>query len=273
MQDPVFILLLASCAALVGAFAGFLAGLLGVGGGIVIVPMLYVALDILDVDESVRMHTAVATSLATLIPTAWNSMRSHRKRGAVDDEFLKSWGPWILVGAVAGVLLGGGAKPAVLTGIFGGVALIVAIHMAVVSGDARVADGLPGRVGRVPMALGIGGFSALMGIGGGTLAVPLLTLFNYPIRRAIGTSSAVGLIVGIPGAIGFAVAGWGVPDRLPLSLGYVSLVGFAMLAPTQTLMAPIGARTAHTIPQAAMRRVFALFLAIVAARMLWSALD
>ncbi len=272
MQDPVFLLLLATTAALVGAFAGLLAGLLGVGGGVVIVPMLYVALGFLDVEESVRMHTAVATSLATLVPTAWNSMRSHRRRGAVDDAFLKSWGPWILAGAVAGVLLGGGAKPAVLTGVFGAVALMVAVHMALVSGDARIADSLPKGVGRVPLAFGIGGFSAVMGIGGGTLSVPLLTLFNYPIRRAIGTASAVGLIVGIPGAVGFAIAGWGAPDRLPLSLGYVSLVGFLMLAPTQTLMAPIGARMAHAIPQAAMRRVFAGFLAIAAARMLWSAL-
>ncbi|ROP90955.1 putative membrane protein YfcA [Stella humosa] len=271
MQDPLFLVTLALCAALVGAFAGFLAGLLGVGGGIVIVPMLYMALGLLDVDESVRMHTAVATSLATLIPTAWNSMRSHRAKGAVDDQFLRSWGPWILTGACVGILLGGGAKPAVLTAVFGLVALVVAIHMAVVSGEARVADRLPEGAARIPMAVGIGGFSAIMGIGGGTLAVPLLTLFNYPIRRAIGTSSAVGLIVGIPGAIGFAIAGWGVPDRLPWSLGYVSLVGFIMLAPTQTLMAPVGARLAHAIPQAAMRRVFAAFLAIVSLRMLWSA--
>lgn len=271
MQDPAFILLLAISAACVGAVAGLLAGLLGVGGGIVIVPMLYVALGFLQVDESVRIHTAVATSLATLVPTAWNSMRSHRKRGAVDDAFLKAWGPWILVGSIAGVALGGGAKPAVLTTVFGAIALVVAIHMALVSAETRVADHLPKGVGRVPMALGIGGFSTLMGIGGGTLAVPLLTLFNYPIRRAIGTSSAVGMIVGIPGAVGFAIAGWGEPDRLPLSLGYVSLVGFLMLAPTQTLMAPVGARLAHAIPQAAMRRVFALFLGIVATRMLWNA--
>lgn len=271
MTEPLFLLTLAASAGVVGAFAGFLAGLLGVGGGIVIVPMLYIALGILQVDESVRMHMAVATSLATLIPTAWNSMRSHRAKGAVDDAFLKAWGPWILVGAAIGILIGGGARPAVLTGVFGIVAMVVAVHMAVVSGETRIADRIPTGPGRIPLAFGIGGFSAIMGIGGGTLAVPLLTLFNYPIRRAIGTSSAVGLIVGIPGAIGFAVAGWGVPERLPWSIGYVSLVGFALLAPTQTLMAPVGARLAHTIPQAAMRRMFAAFLAIVSARMLWSA--
>ena len=270
MTDPLFLLALAASAGVVGSVAGFLAGLLGVGGGIVIVPMLYIALGLLGVEESVRMHTAVATSLATLVPTAWNSMRSHRAKGAVDNAFLKSWGLWILAGAAIGILVGGGAKPAILTAVFGFVAMAVALHMAFVSGEARVADGLPAGVGRVPMALGIGGFSAIMGIGGGTLAVPLLTLFNYPIRRAIGTSSAVGLIVGIPGAIGFILAGWGEPDRLPFSLGYVSLVGFVLLAPAQTLMAPIGARLAHTIPQAIMRRVFAAFLAIVAARMLWS---
>lgn len=273
VADPTFLALLALSAAFAGGIAGFIAGLLGVGGGVVIVPTLYVALDLLGVTDAVRIHTAVATSLATLIPTAWSSARAHRRRGAIDEAMLRRWGAWILLGAIAGTALGGLARPEILTGTFGVVALAVALQMGLLPAGARVADGIPEGIGRVPIALGIGGFSAIMGIGGGTLAVPILSLFNYPIRRAIGTASAIGLLVGVPGTIGFVIAGWGVPDRLPYSLGYVSLVGFLLLAPTQTLMAPVGARVAHTIPQGAMRRVFAAFLALVAARMLWSAFD
>jgi len=272
MTDPAFLVLLALAAAVVGAVAGTVAGLLGVGGGIVVVPLLYLALGLLGVDGDVRMHVAVATSLATLVPTAWSSSRAHHRRGAVDLAFLRSWGPWILAGSVAGAVAGGHARPEILTLVFGVVALAVAAYMGFVGPERRIADTPPSGAGCAVLAASIGGVSVMMGIGGGTVAVPTLTLFNYPIRRAIGTASAIGLLVGVPGAVGFVLAGLGVPDRPPWSLGYLSLPGFLLLAPAQALAAPWGARLAHSLPQPVVRRLFGAFLAVAAARMLYAAL-
>ena len=252
-----------------GAIGGVLAGLLGVGGGIVIVPVLYHLFGLLGIDDAVRMHVAVGTSLATIIPTAIMSTRAHHARGAVDTGLLREWGPFIALGVVIGAVLSGFAPAFALTLIFGVVALLVAAHMGLGRKDAALAASLPGRLWRRLIASVIGFFSVLMGIGGGTLSVPILTAFSYPIRRAVGTAAAIGLIIAIPGAIGAILFGLDIPNRPPFSLGYVSLVGFALIVPATMATAPLGARIAHTINQALLKRLFALFLFITGLRMLW----
>lgn len=253
-----------------GIVAGVLAGLLGVGGGIVIVPMLFHLFTLLGVDDSVRMHVAVGTSLATIIPTSISSIRSHMARGSVDVSLLKRWGPWVFLGVLAGTALGGAVKGSVLTGVFAAVGLLVAANMAFRKEGWTLRESLPGRAAQGVMATVIGLISVMMGIGGGTLSVPTLSAFAYPIRRAVGTASAIGLIIGVPGALGFLAAGWGAEGLPPGTVGYVNLIGFALIVPCTVLAAPWGARIAHTINPRKLRLAFAVFLFATAVRMIWS---
>lgn len=268
--DPQFLILFAGGILLAGVVAGILAGLLGVGGGIVIVPVLFNVFLLLGIDDAVRMHLAVGTSLATIIPTSVMSARAHFRRGGIDVALLKSLGPAIFVGVLAGTVLGGNVRGEVLTAVFAVIALLVAANMAFRKEGMIIAETLPTGLTRIVMGLGVGVFSVMMGIGGGTLTVPLLTAFNYPIRRAVGTASAIGFIIGVPGAIGFVVAGMGAANLPPLSLGYANLIGFALIVPATMMMAPVGARIAHTIPPHALRLAFAFFLLVTSARMFWS---
>lgn len=250
-----------------GAIAGLLAGMLGVGGGIVIVPVLFHLFGVLDLPDNTAMHMAVGTSLATIIPTSISSMRSHRKRGSIDDDLLKIWAVPVFIGSALGVLISAQVAGVVLSTVFAVIATLVALNMLSRDG-IKVAERMPeGKTANGAMAFGIGTFSAMMGIGGGTLTVPTLSAFNYDIRKAVGTASAIGLAISIPGGIGFVLAGWDVPDRPPLSLGYVNLVGFFLIFPATVLAAPIGARIANTINRVWLRRAFALFLGVTAVRM------
>lgn len=259
--------LLAGATLAAGLLAGFVAGLLGVGGGIVVVPALFQAFTMLEVDPAVRMHLAVGTSLATIVPTGLRSAVAHRRRGAVDPALLRTWGAPVFLGAVAGSALSGVVEGGVLSGVFAVVALAVAVQMAALGPQARLADRLPGQPFRGLMGAAIGAVSAMMGIGGGTLSVPILSLYSYPIRKAVGTAAAIGLIIAVPGAAGFIVAGWQAPGLPALSLGYVNLIGFAVIVPSTVLAAPWGARVAHSIPQRALRLAFAGFLLVTSLRM------
>jgi uncharacterized membrane protein YfcA len=253
-----------------GVAAGFIAGLLGVGGGIVIVPVLYFVLGALGVDEEVKMHVAVGTSLSTIVFTSFASFRAHSRKGAVDFGLLRSWAPGIVAGVIIGSFLASIFSGEVLTAIFGTIALIVAIYMALSKPEWRVFAGLPAGILKHAVAAVIGTVSALMGIGGGTLSVPTLTLCGYPIHRAVGTAAAIGFAIGVPGTIGFIIAGWGREGLPPLSLGYVSLLGLILILPTSILLAPWGARAAHALPVRGLRIAFAAFLALTSARMLYS---
>jgi uncharacterized membrane protein YfcA len=257
---------------LVGAsiIAGIVAGLLGVGGGIVIVPVLYWLFTFIDFPEDLAMHMAVATSLATIITTSISSMRAHRKRGAVDFDLLKRWAPALAIGALAGGLAARVFEPAVLTGIFGTVGLLVAINLTIPK-PLVIAEHLPKTPIQVAIATVIGFVSSLMGIGGGTLGVPTMAAFSYPIHRAVGTASAFGLVISIPAVIGFVISGWDVPGRPPLSLGYVSLIATAIILPFTTYFAPLGARIAHALEPKLVKRAFAVFLTLTAIKMLLSA--
>jgi len=254
-----------------GFVGGIIAGLLGVGGGIVIVPVLDFALSIVGVDPAVRMHIAVATSLATIIPTSISSSRSHHKRGAVDIDILKNWGLAIFIGSVAGVILASRVGGNVLSIIFGVVALGAAAKMLLPLGDKRIADALPKGWAGKAIPFSIGGISSMMGIGGGTLSVPVLTLFNQPIHRAVGTAAFLGLVISLPATIAFIVTGWGNPLLPPGSLGFVNVIGFAIIAPVTYLSAPLGAKLAHALDKRHLAMAFGGFLFVVGFRMLWRA--
>lgn len=266
--DGLTLALLVGGMALTGMIAGVLAGLLGVGGGIVIVPVLFWVLTLLNVAPEYASHLAVATSLATIIPTSISSMRSHAKRGTVDKPLLRLWGAGVFAGALIGGLLAKVIPGDGLRALFGVVALAVAVNMAIPK-TLVIQDHLPVRawVNRAIAGV-IGVISALMGIGGGTLSVPTLTAFSFPPHRAVGTAAALGLLIAVPGVAGFIWAGWGIDDLPPGSLGYVSLPAAALIAPMSFLFAPLGARLAHALNPANLKRAFALFLAITALRML-----
>lgn len=260
--------LLVAGLALTGIVAGILAGLLGVGGGIVIVPVLYHVFSGIGIDEAVRMHLAVGTSLATIVATSMRSMRAHRAKGAVDADLLRGLALPIIAGVVLGSLIAGGVDGGALMAVFASVALIVAIHMAFGRESWRIADDFPAGFTRAAIGAVIGLISVLMGIGGGTLGVPILNLYNIPIHRAVGTATGFGLIIAVPGTIAMMMNGWGAPGLPPFSLGYVNLIGFALIVPTTILAAPWGARIAHAISRPALRRAFAVFLALTSLRMM-----
>jgi uncharacterized membrane protein YfcA len=251
-----------------GLFAGFLGGLLGVGGGIVIVPVLEFALQFAGVPAEQRMHVAVATSLATIIPTSIASARAHQRRGALDLSIARSWGPAMLIGALVGSLLATRAPVWVLTTVFGGVALIVAIKMTLPLDHVRWRESVPrGPVGALLSGV-IGIVSAMMGIGSGTISVPTMTLLGTPIHRAVGTAAFFGLLVSIPGTAGYLLA----QPQPPLpgwSIGLVSVIGVALIAPGAWLTAPLGARVAHALSPRTLSLAFGLFLLAVAGRMLY----
>lgn len=253
--------------ALTGIVAGVLAGLLGVGGGIIVVPVLYTLLGLLDIDEQVRMHVSVGTSLASIVVTSIVSARSHHRRGAVDVSLLKSWGPFIFSGSLLGTFLAGIVDGPVLSAIFAVIALLVAFYMAFAPEGFRIRDEIPKGAGGYFSGLSIGGISAMMGIGGGTLGVPYFSAFGYPVHRAVGTSAAIGLIVAVPATIGFVISGWGIPALPQASVGHVNLLGLALIAPFTSLTAPLGVRLAHFLSPRALKLAFAGFLFVTSLRM------
>lgn len=255
-----------------GAVAGVLSGLLGVGGGIVIVPVLFWVFGWLDVPPALGMQVAVATSLIAVAVTAYSSARAHHRRGAVDLKILRLWAPFMAVGALVGGTLAGIVSGRLLLGIFGTIALFVAWNMARPR-TRIIATELPQGFGAQPaMAGGVGLVSAMMGIGSGTLGVPLMTAFSVPVHRAVGTAAALGLVIGVPASLAMIVAGLGVEDRPPFSLGYSNLAAVALILPLSVACAPLGARIAHTLEPVWIKRAFAVFLLITSIRMLLSAL-
>lgn len=252
-----------------GAIAGVLAGLLGVGGGIVIVPVLIIVAEWFDIPQEVAMLTVVGTSLATIIPTSISSAIAHNRRGAIDRAILRGWIPAIFLGA----LLGGVASKTLgsdgLTLIFGAVALLVAVNLALPK-PMVLSDEPPSTcLGQSAVALPIGFVSALMGIGGGTLAVPAMTMMSVAVHRAVATASVFGLAIAVPAVGGFIWNGIGVVGRPPASLGFVNLPAAVILFSVSVLTAPVGARLAHVLSPRPLKLAFAAFLVVSGARMLW----
>jgi uncharacterized membrane protein YfcA len=255
-----------------GIVAGVLAGLLGVGGGIVIVPVLYHLFTMLGIDESVRMHVTVGTSLAAIIPTSIMSSRAHRKRGSLDIGLLKKLMPSVVVGVLLGSVASGFLSGRVLTAVFAVMAMLVAMNMAFKRDGFALGDGLPGPLGTSLIGGAIGGISTLMGIGGGTLSVPILNAFKTPMHTAVGTGATLGMVISLPGALSFLINGLGVPHLPPASIGYVNVLGMALIVPATMATTSWGARLAHAIDAKRLRQVFAVFLALTSLRMFYGLL-
>lgn len=256
-----------------GLFAGLIAGMFGVGGGIVIVPALYHAFGAVGVSDETRMHAAVATSLATIIATSARSVQAHAKRQSVDFTALRQWAPWIVLGALIGGMLARLVPADALSAVFAVGACLVAVRMARGGTVEPMFDDLP----RGPARAGIGGalgfVSSWMGIGGGVFGVVLMTLSGRPMHQAVGTAAGFGAAIGAPGALGFIIAGLGVDGRPPFSLGYVNGPGFLLIATLTVLTAPFGARLAHGLSRTLLQRLFAAGLSVVALQMGWEALS
>jgi uncharacterized protein len=255
-----------------GAVAGVLSGLLGVGGGIVVVPVLFWVLDVLGFPPELGMQVAVATSLTTVSLTALSSAKAHHRRGSVDMTLVWRWAPWMALGALMGGLVAGLISGQILLLVFGSIGLLVAWNFARPK-TLILADALPETLGAQPaMATGMGTISAMMGIGAGTLGVPLMTAFSVPVHRAVGTAATLGLVIGAPAALAMIVTGLNTPGRPPLSLGYVNMPAAALILPLSMICAPLGARLAHAMEPIWIKRAFAVFLCITAGKMLWTAL-
>lgn len=269
---PEQLLLLAGMVAVAGLGAGVLSGLLGVGGGIVIVPALEYAFGVVGVAADVRMHLAVGTSLATIVPTAIASARAHRRRGAVDAAIGARWAPPIALGAAGGALLATAVHGSVLAAVFGIAALVMGVRMFTNHDTRSAAWSRWAGVGRgriLPASIGF--ISAMMGIGGGTFSVPALTGLGTPVHRSVGTSAWLGLWIAIPAAAAYMVFGLGRAGLPTWSVGFVNLLALAVLLPCTVLMAPVGARIAHGLSRRGLSVAFGVFLSLVAVRMLYRA--
>ena len=269
-MDSLLLIAVAMLAA--GCVAGVLAGLFGIGGGIVLVPVLEAVLGFAGVDAAVRMHIAVATSLATIIPTSIVSARAHHRRGAVNLAIARRWFGFVFAGAILGAWIASQIDSRGLALIFALLASLVAVKMSLFPETRNLTQRVPASPLVAAIPASIGSLSAMMGIGGGILSVTALRLFNEPMHRAVGTAALFGLAISLPGTIGFMVTGLG-DERLPAgNLGFVSLVGFALLAPTTMLLAPVGARIAHALSARKLSIFFGLFLAIAAGRLFYRAI-
>ncbi|WP_114769334.1 sulfite exporter TauE/SafE family protein [Microvirga subterranea] len=257
-----------------GAITGILAGVFGVGGGALAVPVLYELFRMVGVPEEVRMPLCVGTSLAIIIPTSIRSFNAHRAKGAVDMSILRVWAVPVIVGVIMGSYVARYAPADLFKAVFVGVAGISAIRLLFGKDTWRFGLDMPSKPIMVIYGWIIGVLSALMGIGGGQLSNLFMTFYNRPIHQAVATSSGLGILISIPGAIGYIYAGWPraaeYPDvaalQFPLALGYVSLLGMVAFVPTSAWTAPLGVRLAHALSKRKLEVAFGIFLLIVCAR-------
>ena len=255
-----------------GVVAGLIAGLFGVGGGIVIVPILFWIFTSLNFPNEILMHMAIGSSLATIIPTSIASARAHYRRGSIDINVIKKWGFGMFLGALLGGFSGKFFSANELKYVFAFVAFIVALNMFIKK-PLKFSNKLPiSKIVNTFTSLIIGFVSSLMGVGAGTIGVPSLVSLSIPIHRAIGTAAALGLFISIPATIGLAFSGFNVPNRPPLSIGYVNLVAFFIMFPLTVFFAPIGVKIAHLINQRMLKIIFGIFLIITSTKMLISIL-
>ncbi len=258
---------LAALLAVSGLAAGFLAGIFGVGGGAILVPILYQVFGAVGIDESVRMHLAVGTSIAAILPTSIRSFLAHHSRGAVDTKLLRDWLVPVPIGAIAAALTAAAISSEGLRGVFAVLAALFGIRFVSGIGSGRgLGADIPGQPARTIIGASIGFLSTLMGVGGGIFTNTVMTLYRRPMLQAVATSSGVGVLISVPGTIAYIAAGWGNPDVGAFSAGFVNLLAVAMLVPTTVLAAPWGVRVAHALPRRRLEIAFGLFLLIAAGR-------
>jgi len=250
-----------------GIVTGLMAGLFGIGGGAVIVPVLYEIFRVLGVPDAVRMQLCVGTSLAIIVPTNIRSYLTHRAKGAVDHAVVKVWVRPALAGIVIGSVAAAYAPPAVFRLAFVIIAGAIAFKLLFGRDGWRIADDFPGQPGMSGFGLTIGLSSSLMGISGGSVANMIQTLYGRTMHQAVATSAALGVPISIAGTIGYALAGLPHQSQMPpFSIGFVSLIGVVVMAPVSTLVAPYGARLAHALPHRTLEISFAIFLLVACAR-------
>lgn len=272
MPDPMLLLQMLVFLMVIGGLAGVLAGLLGVGGGIVLVPCFFYAFQTLGYGGAQLMQMCLATSLATIIVTSMRSVLSHNRKGAVEWDILRGWAPGIALGAVIGVLVAASLRSTTLQGLFGALGILIGAYMGLGRSHWRLGDAMPRGLTRALLSPGVGFLSVLMGIGGGSFGVPLMSLYNVPIHRAVATAAGFGVIIAVPSVIGFLFLEIPSEVRPPFTLGAVNGVAFLVVICMTLITAPLGVKLAHAMDPKPLKRVFAVFLTLVALNMLRKAL-
>ena len=265
------ILWLAAAIIVAGVITGILAGLFGIGGGAVIVPVLYEVFSVLNVPEQVRMQLCIGTSIAIIVPTAIRSYLTHRAKGLVIPQVIRLWALPAVIGVSLGAVIAAFAPAAVFKIAFVVIAGFIAIKFLFAGDRWNLGTELPGTAPMTLYGFGIGLAGSLMGVSGGSLSNIVLTLYGKPLHNAVATSSGLGVPITIVGTIGYILAG--LPHQAllpPFSLGFVSLIGLVVMAPVSSLAAPYGARLAHRLSRRTLEIVFSLFLLLVSARFLVS---
>ena len=270
MHDMSLLFSLGALLLVVGAFAGVLAGLLGVGGGIILVPAFYYVFGVMGYDSPQLMQLCLGTSLATIIVTSVRSVMSHNKKGAVDWETLKTWAPGIVVGAIIGVTVAASLRSTALQGIFGVLAIIVGLYMTFGQSHWRLGPQMPTGAKRAVLSPTLGFLSVLMGIGGGSFGVPVMSLFGVQIHRAVATAAGFGVLIAVPSVAGFLLVDQQVAP--PFTIGAVNFVAFFLIIAMTLITAPWGAALAHRLDPKPLKRTFGVFLMIVALNMLRKAI-
>jgi len=250
----------------IGAFAGVIGGLLGVGGGIVLVPAFFYAFAQLGYTGPQLMQVCVATSMATIVFTSLRSVSAHHKKGAVDWGVLKAWAPTLALSAALGTFVASRVPSSTLQVVFGTLAGLAGLWMAFGRDQWRLGTEMPRQPTRSALSGSVGFFSAMMGIGGGTFGVPLMTLYSMPIHRAVATASGFGVVIAVPSVLGFLLLP--VTDAPPWTVGAVNLPAFLVVIATTLLTTPLGVRLAHAMNPRPLKRAFAVFLTLVALNML-----
>jgi len=255
-----------------GSLTGFLAGLLGIGGGIVLVPCLYYMLSHLGFAQGDLMHVAIGTSHAIIFVTAISSARAHWKRDNIDMVLLKGIAPGLVIGVAGATFIAAQLDGTMLKILFSVIIAGLAVVMLVGAERFRILKARPGRAVHGAAGGVIGGIAAILGIGGAVLSVPYMTQCHTSIRRAVGTAAALGLFIAVPATIGFVLIGLGVADRPPLSLGFINFPAWILIAPFSVMCAPFGAKVAHAVPVERLRYIFAIVMILVSANMMYDVL-
>ncbi|MGV8936950.1 MAG: sulfite exporter TauE/SafE family protein [Allorhizobium sp.] len=266
-MPPIFdLLMFAAMLVFAGAVAGLLAGVFGIGGGAILVPVFYQVFGLMGIDSEITMHLSVGTSLAVIVPTSLRSFAAHRKRGAVDMELLKNWVIAVPLGAILASVIAAFASSEALRLIFAVIALLLAFRMVFNRASWHLGADLPGQPLRFIVGTAIGVLSGLMGIGGGVLNNTFMTVYGRPIHQAVATSAGVGVLISLPGLIGYIWAGWGEAGLPLLSTGFVNWIAVALIIPVTLLVAPYGAQLAHAMSKRQLEIGFGVFLIFVSLR-------
>jgi uncharacterized protein len=266
MPDAAELLPMLALLLVIGGFAGVIGGLLGVGGGIVLVPAFFYAFGHLGYGGDQLMQVCVATSLATIVITSLRSVSAHQKKDAVDWDVLITWGPTLVIASALGTLVASRVPSVTLQAVFGALAGLAGLWMAFGRDDWRLGQAMPGQPVRSGLAGAVGFFSAMMGIGGGTFGVPLMTLYGMGVHRAVATASGFGVLIALPAVLGFLFLD--VAGAPPWTIGAVNLPAFLVVIGTTLLTTPLGVRLAHAMNPRPLKRAFAVFLTLVALNML-----